>query len=992
MPQLSPIVRITIGLVMLSFSILVFADLIGLIENPNVNAMKARAAVSETLAIQLSATPTRETLPVLRHTLRRFIDHREDVVGVGISRSDGTQLLWFGEARDETPGNHMPSSEFFEVPLYLSKQLWGTVQVLFRPINEGWMQLLTRSSWSLFVLFPMACAAFFYLFLRKSLRELDPSQVVPERVRSALDSLSQGLIILDTQEHIVLANEGMAKRLGLDESELLGKRIDSLAWNMIDPHKEAPWKRSLNHDETVTNVAVRYDGSPAIEFNVSCVPITTPAGKVSGAMLTFDDMTAVNKRNRELQSALTELRRSQDEISDKSRKLEFLATHDPLTECLNRRAFMDKFEAAFALARRDDQALSCVMVDIDHFKRINDKHGHAVGDRVICHIANVLKSNTRENDHVGRYGGEEFCIFFPNADLEQAVGYAERIRRAINIAALESGSAGTPLIPVAASLGVAELMPDITGTGELLDLADQALYRAKRLGRNQVRTPESQTSGVQLVDEEHVPEQEDVCVEDDDQVSELRKRIQEMEGLLNARTNEIWEHSLHDSLTGLPNRVLLTDRTNRLIKRCDRTNTSLGAVLLQIRDVHRINQMFGHGAGDELLVGVASRLASIADGTDTAGLDGAAGAHTVSRVGGNDFAILISDLPNPEVSTRILSRVQKALTAPFNVAGEEVLVAARLGVSLYPQDANDAETLLKTAAVARASLASDRHRIAIAYFSPDLNKASTRRLMIETLLPKALESDEFEIHFQPKLRTDTGRITGVEALARWNSASLGSVSPAEFVPIAEQTGLSTRLTKTVLKQVSRELRKWRQLNIEDVRVAINLSSTEFQDPNYAEWLLDTINVLDIDPGSLEIEVTESSFVDDYESGLRILTTLKNNGLVVAMDDFGTGYSSLSQLKELPFDCIKIDACFIREIDLNHENHAIVQAVIGMARNLGMNVVAEGVETKAEHSALADLGCPEVQGYLTCRPLPGNEVTEFLLSYAHMTDELKQEAS
>ena len=963
---------------MLSLSILVVADLTGLIANPQDSTRNTRAALAESLAIQLSATPTREALPIVRHTLFQFVQRSTEVVGAGMSRSDGGPLLWFGVEWDETMGDQMPSLEFFEVPLYRNDQLWGTLYVRFQPTAEGWLRKFVHSRWALLVLFPLVCAAFFYLFLRRALRELDPP-IVPDGMEAALDALSQGLMVIDAREHIVLANEALVQRLGLGQTGLVGQRVDSVDWHVVDPHKDPPWKRALDHGETVSNIALRFnrERDSNVDFMVTGVPITTPAGKVNGAIVMFDDLTSVHKRNRELHAALTELRRSQDEISDKNKRLEFLDTHDPLTGCLNRRAFTEELDAAFAIARRDERPLSCVVIDIDHFKVINEEHGHTVGDRVIGLVADILKSNSRAGDRVGRHGGEEFCILIPNADLEHALAYAERVRRAINTATPRSDAASAPLMPVTASLGVACLTPDVAGTAQLLDLADRAVQCAKRFGRNQVRTPDGRAFDAQFVGDVQALEPAD----EGGLVSDLRRRLHEMEGLLNARTNEIWEHSLHDTLTGLPNRVLLMDRINQLIKRCDRTKTSAGVVSVQICDVHRINQTLGHGAGDELLTSVARRLVDVTRGIDTLSRD-AGNAHTASRVGGNDFAILISDLTDPGVSSRILTRIQKALSAPFTVSGEEVIVAGKLGVSLYPHDASDAETLLQTAAVARASLAPDRLGIAVAYYSDDLNHALTRRLKIETLLLKALDDDEFTIDFQPKISIASGHITGVEALARWTCETLGQISPAEFIPIAEQTGLSGRLTETVLTQVSRELRKWRQLHIDDVRIAINLSSTEFQDLNYAEWLLDTITRLDIDPGHLEIEVTERSFVDDYENGLHILTTLKNNGLSVAMDDFGTGYSSLSQLKDLPFDSIKIDACFVREIHLHDENRAIVKAVIGMARDLGMNVIAEGVETEAEYDALADLGCPEVQGFLTCRPLPGNEITEFLLSRAH----------
>ncbi len=900
------------------------------------------------------------------------------------------ETLW-GPESDE------PTTTHISVPIERNEERIGSVQVRYQSMWEsGFFNMLVDSSAGLFLFAAAACFTLFTLFLKRALSELNPSKAVPDRVRAAFDVLSEGVLILDADGHIMLANKAMTQNLQIAEPQLIGKKMGSLPWADSDAQgAEQPWREALTRNERVTGVQMEINRSSGrlMTFMVNAAPIRDADRSVRGALVTFDDMSAVERKNQELNQMLGQLEQSQKKISRKNKELETLARIDPLTGCHNRRALFEWSDKAIKDALANNTPLTCFMIDIDHFKNINDRYGHAVGDQVIKSVGEVLMSNSRADDIVGRYGGEEFCVISPALSPVTEQEVAERMRRAISVIG-SNPNAQFPLMRITASIGYATCQPDTETTIELVNMADSALYVAKESGRNRVSRFDPATSEIEILpaaapDGSNVTYLEIPCTDatqedeiresDAEEVAQLNQKVRELEDLALKRADEIWHQSLHDSVTGLPNRVLLLDRATQDIKRIPRHGNVVAALSIEINTFQRISDTLGHEAADALVREVTKRLNTVVRTNDTVGVMAAPNGSTLSRITSTEFVILLSDLFNTDMVAQIVRRTQRALSEPFQLRGNELLFSGNLGISLYPQDAADAQSLLKNAAAARAHARIQGRRLNVSYFSEEMQESSTKELRMETLLHKAASSDELWLAYQPKVEIATNTITGVETLLRWNNPVLGKISPLEFIPIAERSGLIHELSSWVLGTVCEQLNAWKPIGIDHMRVALNLSPLELRDPKLAERFLQVLTEHGVSPELLEVEITETGVIENMNTAVRTLQVLKNSGVRLSIDDFGTGYSSFSHLTSLPLDVLKIDGCFIREIEASSSNRAIVEAIIAMANTAKLRVLAEGVETEEELATLRELGCDEIQGYLYSEPVPAAELTKLLIA-------------
>jgi len=422
-----------------------------------------------------------------------------------------------------------------------------------------------------------------------------------------------------------------------------------------------------------------------------------------------------------------------------------------------------------------------------------------------------------------------------------------------------------------------------------------------------------------------------------------------------AMTAQIIHAARHDFLTGLPNRILLNDRITQAIAFAARHAIQIAVLFLDLDGFKHINDSLGHAVGDQLLQSVAGRLVGAVRGSDT-----------VSRQGGDEFVILLYEMKDAEGAVVSATRLLAAVARPHTIAGHDLHVTASIGVSIYPDDGMDAETLIKNADTAMYQ-AKENGRQNFQYFKPAMNVRAVERQSIEEHLRRALERREFALHYQPKVSLATGAISGVEALIRWTHPARGLVSPAQFIPVAEDSGLILAIGAWVLREACTQARIWLDAGLPAARMAVNVSSMEFQDENFLKNLSDILSETGLDPALLELELTESVLMKRAETAISILGNLRERGVKVAIDDFGTGYSSLSYLRRFPIDVLKIDQSFVRQISNGGGDTAIVAAVIGMARSLKLRVVAEGVETLEELSFLRAQKCDEVQGYYFGRP-------------------------
>jgi diguanylate cyclase (GGDEF)-like protein len=421
----------------------------------------------------------------------------------------------------------------------------------------------------------------------------------------------------------------------------------------------------------------------------------------------------------------------------------------------------------------------------------------------------------------------------------------------------------------------------------------------------------------------------------------------------------------HDPLTDLPNRTLLLDRLTQAISQAYRKRWTLGVLVVDLDGFHAVNSGLGHAAGDAALRKAAERLLQCVRGGDT-----------VARVGGDEFALILSELGRPQDAGLVARKVLDAMEMPMRLEGREVCLTASVGVATYPHDGSDAEHLLQAAdaAMLQAKLAG-RNNLQI--YNAALGERNAGNLVLQNDLRRALERGEFVLHFQPREELASGRITAFEALLRWDRPGYGIVVPGEFIPVLEECGLIVPAGEWVIDAACAQLRAWMDAGLHPVPVAVNVSAKQFLLPGLAMSIERALHRHRVDPSLLEVEITESDAMRNPENVTGTLSRLRERGIRVAIDDFGTGYSSLAYLKSFRVDALKLDRSFVKELPDDADDVSIARAVIGMARNLGLKTIAEGVETSVQRAFLAANGCDEMQGYLLAPPLPATECERFL---------------
>ncbi|MBI3529148.1 MAG: EAL domain-containing protein [Betaproteobacteria bacterium] len=425
-----------------------------------------------------------------------------------------------------------------------------------------------------------------------------------------------------------------------------------------------------------------------------------------------------------------------------------------------------------------------------------------------------------------------------------------------------------------------------------------------------------------------------------------------------------------DPLTELPNRLLFNDRLEQGIIAARRKGDKLGVLFLDLDRFKNINDSLGHHIGDLLLKEVSSRMASCIRGGDT-----------LSRLGGDEFVVTLESLAHAEDASQVALKIIDALHRPISVGSHTLNTSCSIGISIYPNDAEDSRELMKNADTAMYH-AKERGRNNFQFFSPEMNLRAVERHQLETELRRALEADQFVLHYQPQMDIRTGRLVGIEALIRWQHPQRGLVPPNSFIPVAEESGLIELIGKWALRTACEQNQRWQAAGFPIVKIAVNISARQFNDPSgFADEVTRLLNVTGLDPRYLELEMTESMLLKNVDENVAVLRKLGKLGTYLAVDDFGTGYSSLAYLKQLPIDTLKIDRTFVRDIESDPDDAAIIQAIIAMAHGLELRVTAEGVETQGQLAALGKLKCDQFQGYLISRPIPAEEFAPRFLEHS-----------
>ncbi|MGB5539519.1 MAG: diguanylate cyclase [Gammaproteobacteria bacterium] len=951
MTRLGPAMRISLGLIMAVVSIILLSDLIGIIPDRSSAVIDGRKRIAETVAVQYSMTIRKNDYDSIAASLKMLVERNDDVLSAALRAENGRLIAVSGdhEARWDTSLGDKSTATQMQVPLYKNarlKQKWGSVELRFRPVNRTRILGFEISSMLVLTLFVAIFGFLVFLFLvKKIFTSIDPGSVVPSRVKRALDTLTEGVLLIDNKGIILFVNTTFLTATGTCEKELIGKRAASLSWKNYGD--EIPWLKTLQSGFSATGetIALESPDQADRQFTVNSSPVLDEKGVRKGAMVTFDDVTELEERNDALREMVRKLRESSELVNRKNEELLILATHDPLTNCKNRRVLFSKYEGVYHDAIEGKSEFCCLMIDIDHFKRINDNYGHAAGDAVLKAVADALRGMLRGEDEVFRYGGEEFCMLLPETYEVNAQKLAERLRRNIELQRITEAVTGD-VISVTASLGVSSINSGSGSLSELIEQADIALYHSKNTGRNRVSVWSEMT---------HKTEPESASAQGGYQI--LAEHVSASGSL--------------DHVTGLPSRINFREKLAQSIVKSRETGKHTAVLLVDLDTFQRINNVFGYTSGDTVLNTVAQRLSQSLRASDAlAKLPEGLLDQSVYGLGGDEFGVLLAEMSASDDVNIVVERLINSITEPFEVDGHQVHMTASIGGSRYPSDGEDAETLITRAGLALQQAKRMGNQNCL-FFRDEYISTVRQDYEIEKDLRRALQANEFELYFQPQLDLASLKVVSMEALIRWHHPERGMVSPAEFIPVAEASGLIVNIGQWVIETACRQIRIWLDEGIV-LPVAVNISALQFRHKSLIEQIRNAVASARINTDCLELEITESTIMENVGHALETMEVLRKYGHRITIDDFGTGYSSLEYLKRFPVSTIKIDRAFIKNVDEDQSDAAIVRAAVTMAHGMNMKVVAEGVENEQQLFFLRNLRCDMVQGYLLGQPLPASE--------------------
>jgi diguanylate cyclase (GGDEF)-like protein len=631
------------------------------------------------------------------------------------------------------------------------------------------------------------------------------------------------------------------------------------------------------------------------------------------------------------------------------RTINELAIRDELTGTHNRRHLIRLIERASERGHR----FSLCLLDIDFFKNINDTYGHSAGDAVLRAFAHTVQNQVRPGDTFGRYGGEEFLLMLPDTLANGAMVMAERVRLAIE--QMRCADVG-PAVVVTVSIGVAEFRPGETIT-QAIGRADEALYHAKSAGRNRVAChgdaalPPAPPPDLPAPQVPHLPD-------------------------AGASLARLLDNAQDDALTGLLNRGILRDRLQHAMRRADHSRRPLAVLLFNINKFREINEAFGVEAGDAALVHAGALLRGAVRECDA-----------VARWGGDEFIAVLEDVGGELEARQIAAKIIEHFATPLPLgpgASRTCCITLSVGIALHPGADDGLDPLLRRAeqALARART-NGGHSIELAGNAS--SAPPDARLALRDGLRTALAENQLLLEYQPQVDMATRRVVGVETLIRWQHPEYGRIEPGRFIGLAEETGLIVPIGDWVLRTACAQHRAWVDAGLPAIKIAVNLSARQLKDPGLVSRVLQMVAQAGIAPRCLDLEITEGVLMDDLARNRSTLAALRAAGMQISIDDFGTGYSSLNYLSELPVDILKMDGQFVRRLGLPGQGErsaraaAIAGAIVAIAHQLELKVIAEAVETEVQYAALAELGCDQAQGFLFHRPMHPDAIAALLLA-------------
>ncbi|MFK7891986.1 MAG: EAL domain-containing protein [Granulosicoccus sp.] len=932
-----------------------------------------------------------------------FKERNEDIKSVVLRRQakpSPTSITKDAVIADtSSDGSTQPSNStsVILVPINSGGKRWGELELVFSK-EDGFPAFLKSGSLYLTLLF-VAIAGFvsYWIFLKRALTELDPSAVVPDHINAVLDTLSEGIVMLDRSGRVILSNQSFRNKTARLSSELIGQSLSRMHWEYSDNQTGAealPWDKLLDSGDELLSSEIIYlePGHDRISFNVHIASIKSPDGQVRGAVVTFDDVTEIQVKNANLKRALGNLENSQREIRRQNDELRILATRDPLTNTLNRRSFFESLHSLFEGPLATQHPISYVMLDLDHFKSVNDNFGHATGDKVIRMTATVLQELTPENGLVGRYGGEEFCVALPGLQESAAAKIADSIRHQVYTNSAEIPELGSRRI--SASLGVSSDTERKTTVETQLDQADSALYAAKEAGRNQVVCHSQLSSGNTVPassdDQEvaNLPGSAPSLADSNNKIiSQVEKDPQaEFEADIVSHADAVHEEKppseeisavdpTKDPGGLIP--LAFTDRINQLIKHSDRMQSRLAILIIDFPTIRMLRNAAGEGTANKLLTIGRDRINGVLRSSDREAVSNSTQGLPLTHLGAAQYLALLPDIEEQSAIRVIVHRMLETLENPVQLEGREILLDTRIGTSVYPVDGDDALALVAAANAALNEALASKERNTCIYFSNKLNAQSDNYLYMQSQLHQALERGELFLMYQPLVNMRSGTVSSFEALIRWRHPQLGMISPELFIPIAEQTRLIDEIGEWVILTACTQLKKWNDRGFNDFNMAVNIAAPQLRRTDFVSRVCSIVETTGINPSTLTLELTETTLIENFDVAVSAVNELSAMGARIALDDFGTGYSSLSYLKSFPIDIVKIDRSFFTEFPDDVHSMSIVSAIISMVHSLGLMVIAEGVETSDQLAFLQSLKIDVVQGYHFSAPLTHQQIVSFL---------------
>ncbi|MFT6389567.1 MAG: diguanylate cyclase (GGDEF)-like protein [Cellvibrionaceae bacterium] len=997
--KVPPNIRVSLALAVYAASILLISSLFGLFPDKQQTELEKRLDLSKSLVITLSLLLANNQLRLSETTLNEFININQAAIAGFIKTEAGLILIQVGNIEhlqsDANQVDHSPTITHIKIPIFKKNALWATFHVEFNPLyRDGWVGWFVNSIYGLALIVGVCCFVGYLLMLSRMLRELNPQDVIPARVQSAFNTLTEALVIIDDNKYILLANDAFGAKVNRPADALLGLEIASFNWVFRQETPVVyPWESTLSDGSTATGVRMRLDAGNKqhkILLSTNCSPIKDDNGKVRGALITFEDVSELEEQNTQLSKLITRLRETETEIRKKNMALSKLAKYDPLTNCYNRRTLFDTFHYLFQQSRQAGTDLSCLMIDIDHFKSVNDNHGHSVGDQVIKFVVGIIQEKTRDTDIVGRYGGEEFCIVLPGFSNEEARNVAERIRVTIQH---KSTKELTLVGRITTSIGICLLNSKISSPTEMVDLADKALYQAKNSGRNRVvvwdpamrvidntaeKMGDKNDQDSHLANVSH-PVSNGVSQSDHSQSKIIKSLSQQVEvlGKEAAEKEQALQQHLHiDEISGLPTQLAFIDELNRAIK-LHKLHQKPGVVMvIKLKTSSEISETLGADAGNLLIRKLGERLLTIMKKPVVRRLMVDC-KYTMARLDSDQFGILLSVLNNVEVVADIAHHIFTGVTSPVDVDGIQLHCTPEIGISSYPKNTLNAEELIRKATIAKRYAKDNNNSQKIEFYHDLMDDEAYKLVRLESELQLALKRDQLELYYQPCIDIKSGCIVSAEALLRWEHQEFGKIPATTIIDIAERIGLIQEISEWIFTVVCWQLQYWQKSGTTPVRIFINLSALDIQNKNKPAIFSSIIEKSGISTEYLGVEVTETALINDLEVSAKVLNSLSALGLKIALDDFGTGYSSLSYLQNLNLDILKIDRVFLKTILSDARSIKLYAAIISMAQAMEIIAVAEGIESKEEMDVVSELGVDRMQGYYFCSPKPAHLLSQSL---------------